>query len=100
PTHHTSTDSLPDALPISRHDEVRHDDRRPESRDLLQRFFTVGGRVCVKAPGADELGQSDARGRIVLDDQDAFGGNPGTIFWLFGDRKSTRLNSSHVASSY
>ena len=56
----------------ARHDQVRHDDGGTEGRDLLQRLFAVGGDVGLESPGADELGEPDARRGIVLDDEDAF----------------------------
>ncbi len=60
-----------------RHDEVADDDRRPEARDPAERLFAVGGFVGLKSPVLDELGESRAGRRIVLDDEHPFAGAVG-----------------------
>ena len=70
-----------------RHDEVRHDDGGTERGDLLHRLFAVGGGFGLEAPGADELGQADARRGIVLDDEDAFRDTRAPVAGLIGFRQ-------------
>ena len=65
---------LEQAVPVqARHDEVGHDDRRAERRDLLEGLLAIPGAVGQEAPRADEFGQPDAGRRVVLDDQHALG---------------------------
>ena len=58
----------------ARHDEVADDDGRTEGGDALKRLFAIRRRLGRKSPGAHELGESQAGGRLVLDDQDALAG--------------------------
>src|SRR5439155_23187010 len=73
--------SLHDALPIYRGDELRG-----------QRLWMVRPR-----PGAARAGHGRAGDRDRGRPAPSAGSSDG---WLPGDRKSTRLNSSHVAISY
>jgi len=64
----------------ARHDEVADDDGRTERGNSLERFFAVGGSVRGESPSTDELSESDAGARLVLDDQDSLGGGYGHYF--------------------
>ena len=55
----------------ARHHEVGDHDGRAERGDTLKRFLTVGGGLGGEAPGAYQFGQAGARGRLVLDDENA-----------------------------
>ena len=56
------------------HDEVADDDGRAEGGDALKRFFTVCRRVSCKSPGSHQLGESQARGGLILNNQDTLTG--------------------------
>jgi hypothetical protein len=53
----------------ARHHEIRHDDGRPEGGDLLPGVLAVDSRFGVESPRPDELGETAASGRVILDDQ-------------------------------
>ena len=60
----------------ARHIDVGDDDAGAEGGDALKRLFAIGGRIGHVAPRAHELGQTKARGPVVLDDEDTLGGCP------------------------
>ena len=66
-----------------RHDQVAHDDGRPEAGDLAEAFLAVGRLVGLEAPGLDELGQPGPRGRVVLDDEHPLARGSRSWSWLF-----------------
>src|SRR5207253_10832106 len=97
--HHTLyTLSLHDALPISRgargrRDRAEPDDRAPRRRGLVP----IRGRRRLDLPCAALRLDERLRPRALRRGRDAA---PGAGAPLDRDRKSTRLNSSHVAISY
>ena len=56
----------------ARHHQVADDDGRAEDGNALKRLFAVARGIGRKAPCTHELGQPEARARLVLDDEDAF----------------------------
>src|SRR5690606_41947859 len=100
PPAHTSTLSLPDALPISEHADEdggrRGGKENIDGEPHLQRFGAVLEIVQIRhGQQRDEAGlgeNDDGRRRLAEDAEPAFREE--------GDRKSTRLNSSHVKISY
>ena len=56
----------------ARHHEVADDDGWSEDGDALKRLFPVARGIGGKSPRAHELGQTEARAGLVLDDEDAF----------------------------
>ena len=72
---------------MPRHHEVADDDGRAEGGDLTQRFLAVGRGFGVEAPGADELGETQPRGGLVLDNQHTFAqpGRDSAVGFGFGN---------------
>ena len=53
----------------ARHHQVGQHDAGAERRDLLERLLAVRGVLGDVAPGANQLGEADAGGAIVLHDE-------------------------------
>ena len=58
--------------PHARHHEVADDDVRAKDGNALKRLFSVARGIGRKAPRTHQLGQTEARAGLVLDDEDAF----------------------------
>src|SRR5207253_9967015 len=90
--------SLHDALPI-----LLDADRPTQMSDDLFRIAThvVFSSECLRATtGLDDLVAALAAIARTTPSFLAVTHGPHDVLWLGGDRKSTRLNSSHVAISY
>ena len=55
-----------------RHDQVGQDDGGMKRFDLREGLLAVGSHLDVEPPAANQLLETDARGAVVLDDQNAF----------------------------
>ena len=56
----------------ARHHQVADDDVRAEDGNALERLFSVARGIGSKAPRPHQLGETEARAGLVLDDEDAF----------------------------
>ena len=71
--------------------------------DLLERLFAVDGRLGDEAPALDQLLEADARRRVVLDDQHAFGdgwGRLGPDDFICGDAQGRHPAGNHVIFAF